>query len=138
MPSFRGYTLNLTLPRPQSLVFNLTITLPSQGRAPELSGLYDIPSKWQRRTPVRNKHTLMHLHRALMRLRKGTHTHQYAQIKLPSELWILFLVVLISISPNFCSGGACTNLVFDSPVTCLAETLTLGLFDNLAHSFVIR
>ena len=35
--------------------------------------------------------------------------HQHAQINLSSQLWILFLVVLISISPNPCSGGTLAN-----------------------------
>ena len=34
---------------------------------------------------------------------------QYVQIGLPSRLWILFFTMLVSITPNRCSGGSCTN-----------------------------
>ena len=43
---------------------------------------------------------------ALIRLQVQTRRHQHAQIHLSSELWILFLMLLVSISPNSCSGGA--------------------------------
>ena len=35
--------------------------------------------------------------------------HQYAQIGLPSDILTLFLMLLISMSPNFCNG-ACANV----------------------------
>ena len=35
--------------------------------------------------------------------------HQHAQKNLSSQHWILFLTLLISISPNYCHGGACAN-----------------------------
>ena len=34
---------------------------------------------------------------------------KHAQIRLPSRLWILFIIILVNISPNSCSSGACAN-----------------------------
>ena len=47
----------------------------------------------------------------LVRLHRCTHTrrHQHTQNNLSSQLWVLFLMLIISISPNSCSGGACEN-----------------------------
>ena len=39
---------------PNLIIAIYLITSPSQGRAPEVSGLYDITSKWQLRTRVNN------------------------------------------------------------------------------------
>ena len=54
---------------------------------------------------------LIHLH-TLTHARGDTEAwkamHWHAQIRSPSRLWILFVVLLISISPNFCIG-ACSK-----------------------------
>ena len=72
-----------------------------------------------------------HAHKIIILSQQGanTHTqttrqsktmHHHAKIRLPSQLWILFLMLFISISPNPCSG-ACVNAH-----TC-DLTLTLAL-----------
>ena len=52
--------------------------------------------------------------------RQRKQIHQHAKIRLPSQLWVLFPMLFISISPNPCSG-ACVNAH-----TC-DLTLTLAL-----------
>ena len=51
--------------------------------------------------------------------RKSKPMDQHAQLRLPSHLWILFVMLLISISPKSCDG-ACTK-------TYLALALALVL-----------
>ena len=78
------------------------IIAPLQGCAPDVSGLYDITSKWQLRTRVSNACT--HMLTQIL-----TRRHRHAQIIFSSQLWILSIMLLISISPNSCRGGACAD-----------------------------
>merc|ERR1719326_967993 len=68
----------------------------SEGHAPAVSGLYGIISKGRLCLRASNPriHNLTHMR---------TRTHQHAQIS--SKLWILFLMLLISMSPNSCRGA---------------------------------
>ena len=60
--------------------------------------------------------TTMQIHR-YKRMDTSTHAstdpsrtmHQHAQIWLPSNFWILFLMLIISMSPKFCNG-TCANV----------------------------
>ena len=67
-------------------------------------GLDDITSKWQlcTRVPVSNPFTKY----AYTDAHTQTSTRAVAQINLSSKFWVLFLIFLISMSPNSCSGGA--------------------------------
>ena len=51
-------------------------------------------------------HTYRHAHIQTQRTKA---IHQHAQIRLSSRLWILFLMLLVSMLPNCCSGGACAS-----------------------------
>ena len=48
-------------------------------------------------------------HALIRLLTQTTRGHHHAQINLSSQLWVLFLMLLVSMSPNSCSAGACTN-----------------------------
>ena len=58
---------------------------------------------------------------------RSTSLHQQAQIRVPSHLGILFLTLLIGMSPDCCSGARaiahleCSHL--PSPQTCLTQTV---------------
>ena len=52
---------------------------------------------------------------ALIRSHTGIRTYteaicQHEQNRLPSGLWVLFLMLLVGMSPNSCSGGECANM----------------------------
>ena len=56
---------------------------------------------------------------------------QRTQIRLPSHLWILFFMLLLSISPNHCSGACATTYLQSCPClhpnpVSLAHTVTLS------------
>ena len=57
--------------------------------------------------------------------------HQHLQICLPSYLWVLFHMLLISIAPNTCSG-ACAN----THLYILNETVSHKPGPSHCHSFV--
>ena len=90
----KSYLLSGTLPSPQGHNRHHR----SQVGAPEVPGLCGITSNWQLRIRVSNPciHRLAQMH---------TCEHPHAQMNLSSQLWILFLLLLISISPNSCRGG---------------------------------
>ena len=78
-------------------------TLPSPRCAPEVSRLCDMTAKSRLLTRVGDPCT-----RTLTTQRQSKAIHQHKQIRLPSHLRILFLMVLISMVPNS-YGGACVN-----------------------------
>ena len=86
----------------------------SEDRDREFSGLYKITVKWLR---TRVGHPCIDtLVRRDTQIDTDTYAdrqlkiiHQHAQIRLPSRLWILFLMLFVSMSPNFCRGGAWAN-----------------------------
>ena len=60
-------------------------------------------------------------------------THnQHAQMNLSSELWVLLLMLLISTSPDSCSGGECANAH-----TNLAQTRTRTLTSYIVNLGVL-
>ena len=99
--------------------WHLTRTSPPQSCAlPEVSGLYVITSK--RKVCVHAGEQPMNsytLHRCTC---NHTRRHRHTQINLSSHCWILFLMLLTSISPVTCTG-ACTRI----RVPGLVFTLTL-------------
>ena len=106
------YSLLPRLDSQQTHNCHSTLTSPSQGRAPGVSGLnmYNSTySKWQLRTRVGNPCTPT-LTQIKADIHKRTHvdTIIYPQTNLSSQLWMLLLMLLISISPNSCNG-ACTS-----------------------------
>ena len=87
---------------------------PPQGHAPEVSGLHDITTKWQLHTRVSNPRT----HTLSQRQRKTM--HQHAQIRLPSRLRMLFLMLLTGMSLNSDSGVyKSTSQISHVPELCL-------------------
>ena len=57
------------------------------------------------------------------------------QIRLPSHLWVLFLMLLISISPNPCRGACWTTHIQSHPhyTPCLFRPHTVTLSFNLSQ-----
>ena len=84
---------------------------PSQGRDSVVSGLCESTVKW---LSTRVGNTC--IQRLCTYIDTGTHAdtytsrpiHHQTQIRLPSDLLILIVMLVTSMSPNFCSG-ACTN-----------------------------
>ena len=85
----------------------------SQDRDPEVSGLHEIAVK-RLGTRVGNPciDTLAHIDMQIETDMHADRLKQYAkhaQIRLPSRLWILFVMLLINMAPFSCSAGACAN-----------------------------
>ena len=112
--------IHVTLLSPSPFAFHLSpsyMELPSellpprsQDRAPQGSGRHGIISKQRLRTAVGKPYAYTCTRKIVPDTRADTQTsqaiRQHTQIRLPLRLWIPFLMLLISMSPNSCSGGA--------------------------------